>query len=69
MVHAPNNLHTAKAARMTRYGYIGLGDMGSAMAESTEWMNDSLGQDDFKEGVASFVERRPARFAPILVEE
>jgi enoyl-CoA hydratase/carnithine racemase len=39
------------------------------MAESTEWMDDSLGQDDFKEGVASFVERRPARFAPILVEE
>ena len=34
MVHAPNNLHTAKAARMTRYGYIGLGDMGSAMAEN-----------------------------------
>ena len=34
MVHAPNNLHTAKAARVTRYGYIGLGDMGSAMAEN-----------------------------------
>ena len=44
-------------------------ELGPAMAESTEWMNDSLGQDDFKEGVASFVERRPARFAPILVEE
>jgi enoyl-CoA hydratase/carnithine racemase len=44
-------------------------ELGPAMAESTEWMDDSLGQDDFKEGVASFVERRPARFAPILVEE
>ena len=34
MVNAPHNLHTAKETDMTRYGYIGLGDMGSAMAEN-----------------------------------
>ena len=34
MVNAPHNLHTAKETHMTRYGYIGLGDMGSAMAEN-----------------------------------
>jgi 3-hydroxyisobutyrate dehydrogenase-like beta-hydroxyacid dehydrogenase len=34
MVNAPNNLYTAKETDMTRYGYIGLGDMGSAMAEN-----------------------------------
>ena len=34
MVHAPNNIYTAKEKYMTRYGYIGLGDMGSAMAEN-----------------------------------
>ena len=34
MVNTPNNLYTAKETHMTRYGYIGLGDMGSAMAEN-----------------------------------
>ena len=34
MVRAPNNIYTAKEKYMTRYGYIGLGAMGSAMAEN-----------------------------------
>ena len=40
-------------------------ELGPAMAESTVWMDESLARDDFKEGVASFVERRPPKFAPI----
>ncbi len=42
-------------------------ELGEAMAESTRWMDESLARDDFKEGVASFVEKRPARFLRIEV--
>ncbi len=37
-------------------------DTGDALRESNELMAESLGREDFKEGVASFVERRPPRF-------
>ena len=40
-------------------------ELGPAMAESTAWMDESLARDDFKEGVASFVERRAPNFAPL----
>ncbi len=40
-------------------------ELGPAMAESTVWMDESLARDDFKEGVASFVERRAPNFAPL----
>ena len=36
-----------------------------AMQESLQLMSESLARDDFKEGVASFVEKRPPRFARI----
>lgn len=39
-----------------------------AMVESTAWMDESLAHADFKEGVASFVERRPPRFSRIKVD-
>ncbi len=42
-------------------------ELGEAMNESTQWMDESLKRDDFKEGVASFVERRPANFSKIEV--
>jgi hypothetical protein len=32
-------------------------------------MDDSLARDDFKEGVASFVERRPPSFAELKIED
>jgi enoyl-CoA hydratase/carnithine racemase len=40
-------------------------DLATALRESNELMGASLKRADFKEGVASFVERRPPRFAPL----
>ena len=40
-------------------------DLATALRESNELMVASLKRADFKEGVASFVERRPPRFAPL----
>lgn len=43
-------------------------ELGVAMAETSRWIEESLARDDFKEGVASFVEKRPPRFAKIAVD-
>ena len=40
-------------------------DLAAALRESNELMLASLKRADFKEGVASFVERRPPQFAPL----
>ena len=55
---APQSIRTIKA-QVYRHMNMPLGE---AMKESNEWMAASLKQDDFKEGVASFVERRPPAF-------
>jgi enoyl-CoA hydratase/carnithine racemase len=39
--------------------------LGPAMEESNRLMFESLGREDFREGVASFVEKRPPRFGRI----
>ncbi len=44
-------------------------ELGDAMSESTHWMDESLARDDFKEGVASFVERRAPNFQKIEVSD
>lgn len=44
-------------------------ELGPAMKESTEWMDESLRASDFKEGVQSFVERREPNFSPIKINE
>ena len=49
------------------YRHLNL-ELRAAMAESTTWMDESLAHADFKEGVASFVERRPPKFARIKVD-
>jgi hypothetical protein len=36
--------------------------LGESVAESNAWMADSLRRDDFKEGVRSFMEKRPPHF-------
>ncbi|MDH3682909.1 MAG: enoyl-CoA hydratase [Acidimicrobiia bacterium] len=38
--------------------------VGDALAESNKFMRESLRRPDFKEGVSSFVEKRPPEFAP-----
>lgn len=38
------------------------GDLGAAIADANREMYDSIQSEDFKEGVAHFLERRPARF-------
>ena len=43
-------------------------DLGESMVEDNQWMSDSLTKDDFKEGVASFVERRSPNFARVKVD-
>lgn len=45
-----------------------MSDLGDAMVEDNQWMSESLTEDDFKEGVASFVERRPPNFARVKVD-
>ncbi len=44
-------------------------ELGESMNESTVWMDESLARGDFKEGVASFVEKRPPEFSRIQVDD
>jgi len=44
-------------------------ELAGAMAESTQWTEESLTRPDFKEGVASFVEKRPPRFAKVSADD
>ncbi|MCY4143289.1 MAG: enoyl-CoA hydratase-related protein [Gammaproteobacteria bacterium] len=44
-------------------------ELGPAMQESIEWMDESLKHSDFKEGVQSFVERRDPKFSRIEVAD
>lgn len=37
-------------------------ELGAAMRETNDWMASSLKRDDFREGVRSFIEKRPPNF-------
>ncbi len=41
--------------------------LGEAMRETNTLMDESLARDDFKEGVRSFIEKRPPKFKPVVV--
>jgi enoyl-CoA hydratase/carnithine racemase len=46
------------------YGHLG-GDLDAALQEALRLMERSLAGDDFREGVASYVEQRPPRFSQL----
>ena len=39
--------------------------LAEAMRETNEWMAQSLTKDDFREGVRSFIEKRPPQFSRV----
>jgi enoyl-CoA hydratase/carnithine racemase len=43
--------------------------LGPAMAETELLMDESLEREDFREGVSSFLERRPPAFARLKLKE
>lgn len=61
---APVSLQVMKR-QIYRHMNMSLGD---AMAESTQLMDESLLRDDFKEGVASFMEKRAPAFSKIKTD-
>ncbi len=42
--------------------------LGESMRDTNKLMAESLKRDDFREGVRSFMERRPPQFKPLKVE-
>ena len=44
-------------------------ELGPAMAQTNQWMDESLERSDFGEGVKSFMEKRPPKFAPLNVAD
>ena len=55
---SPTSLRIMKAQV---YRHLNM-ELGEALVESNEWMDESLKSQDFKEGVSSFVERRKPNF-------
>lgn len=63
-VASPTSLRVMKA-QVYRHMNMPLGE---AMRETNTWMDESLKRDDFREGVRSFLERRPPRFGRVEVD-
>ena len=43
-------------------------ELGPAMAQTNQWMDESLERSDFAEGVKSFMEKRAPNFAPLQAD-
>ncbi len=61
---SPTSLRVIKA-QVYRHMNMGLAE---ALRESNAWMDESLKREDFREGVRSFIERRPPRFKRVKVD-
>jgi enoyl-CoA hydratase/carnithine racemase len=61
---SPTSLRVMKA-QVYRHLNMPLGD---ALRESNRWMDESLARDDFREGVRSFLERRPPAFKRVQAD-
>jgi enoyl-CoA hydratase/carnithine racemase len=61
---SPTSLKVIKAQV---YRHLNM-QLGEAMHETNNWMAESLKRDDFREGVRSFIERRPPVFKRIAVD-
>lgn len=61
---APMSLMTMK---QQIYRHLNM-QLGEAMQETTRLMDESMVRGDFKEGIASFVEKRPPVFSKIIIE-
>ena len=61
---SPTSLKVMKAQV---YRHLNM-ELGDAMAETNDWMAQSLEREDFREGVRSFIERRPPTFKRVVVD-
>ena len=61
MLAASASPRSLKAMKAQVYRHLNM-PLGEAMKETNEWMAVSLEHEDFKEGVSSFVDRRPPKF-------
>jgi enoyl-CoA hydratase/carnithine racemase len=55
---SPTSLRLMKAQV---YRHLNM-ELGESLQESNQWMGESLKREDFREGVLSFIERRPPQF-------
>jgi len=53
------------AIKMQVYSHPSM-PIGDALADANRLMNESFGRPDFKEGVSSFVDKRPPAFPPLV---
>jgi enoyl-CoA hydratase/carnithine racemase len=60
---APVSLQVMKAQV---YRHLNM-PLAEAMTETNDWMAQSLTKDDFREGVRSFIEKRPPNFSRVSV--